>query len=246
MSNIFDGVGEIVKREMVLFFLIDQSGSMAGTKIGAVNTAIREAIPMLRDVGGSDAKIKIATLLFSSGCRWMYADTIAAEDFQWTPVEAFGVTDFGAALQELSKKMSKTAFLSSPSASVAPAIFLMSDGQPTDEYENGLKILKDNRWFKHAIRVAVAIGDDADINVLAEFTGNPEAVIRVHTPEALRKMIHFVTVTSSKIGSQSQPVSDDGSITTKQNDMIQNIQDYLDDNPDIDQNAADEWGKGWD
>lgn len=241
MSNIFDGVGEIVKREMVLFFLIDQSGSMAGTKIGAVNTAIREAIPMLRDVGGSDAKIKIATLLFSSGCHWMYAAPIAAEDFEWAPIEADGVTDFGAALKELSKKMSKTAFLSSPSASVAPAIFLMSDGQPTDEYEEGLKLLRENRWFKHAIRVAIAIGEDADTGVLTEFTGNSEAVITAHTPEALRKLIRFVTVTSSKIGSQSQPVSDDGTIITKQDDMIQNIGDYLADNPDIDQTAADEW-----
>jgi len=241
MSNIFDGVGEIVKREMVLFFIVDQSGSMAGTKIGAVNTAIREAIPMLRDIGGSDAKIKIASLLFSSGCRWMFAEPVAADDFQWTPVDTFGVTDFGAAFLELSQKMSKTAFLSSPSASVAPAIFLMSDGQPTDEYENALKRLKDNRWFKHAIRVAVAIGEDADCKILAEFTGNMEAVVRTHTPEALRKLIRFVTITSSKIGSQSQRVTDDGSLPTKQDDMIQNIQGYLNDNPDIDQNAADEW-----
>lgn len=42
MANIFDNVGAIVKREMVLFFVIDTSGSMYGTKIGAVNTAIRE------------------------------------------------------------------------------------------------------------------------------------------------------------------------------------------------------------
>jgi len=241
MSDIFENVEGIAKRDMVLFFLVDQSGSMAGKKIGAVNIAIREVIPELRGVGGSDANIKIAALLFSSGCRWMYADPIAAKDFQWTPVQASGVTDFGAALQELSKKMSKSVFLSSSLGAVAPAIFLMSDGQPTDEYKEALNTLKNNNWFKHAIRVAVAIGDDADINVLAEFTGNTEAVIRTHTPEALRKLIRFVTVTSSKIGSQSQAVSDNGSLTTKQGVMIQNIQEYLDDNPDIDQNASDAW-----
>jgi len=117
----------------------------------------------------------------------------------------------------------------------------MSDGQPTDDYQSGLAVLKNNRWFTHAIRVAVAIGDDADTNVLAEFTGTPEAVIRAHTPEDLRKLIRFVTVTSSKVGSQSQPVTGGGAIQTKQNAMIQNIQDHLNDNPDIDQNAADDW-----
>ena len=67
----FEDIGEIVKREMVLFLLIDQSGSMYGTKIGAVNTAIREVLPELNDVGGSDAHIKIATLIFSNGCHWI-------------------------------------------------------------------------------------------------------------------------------------------------------------------------------
>lgn len=241
MTNIFDDVEAIVKREMVLFFLIDQSGSMAGTKIGAVNTAIREVIPEIRGIGGSDTNIKIAALHFSSGCQWMYLSPVSIDDFQWVPVEAYGVTDMGAAFQELARKMSKDAFLKSPSASVAPAVFLMSDGQPTDDYKGGLEILKNNRWFKHAIRVAVAIGNDADCSVLEEFTGNSEAVIMTHTPEALKKMIRFVTVTSSKIGSKSQAIFEGGAVQTKQNAMIQDIRDYLADNPDIDQNATDEW-----
>ena len=86
MSNMFDGIGEIVKREMVMFFLIDCSGSMHGTKIGAVNTAVREVLPEMRTVGGANAAIKIATLLFSSGYRWMYPELVAVEDFQWAPV----------------------------------------------------------------------------------------------------------------------------------------------------------------
>jgi len=240
MSNIFDGAGEIAKREMVLFFLVDQSGSMEGTKMGQVNEAIREAIPMLRDVGGSDAKIKIAALLFSSGCRWMYAEPIPVEDFQWKPVDTFGVTDFGAACQELAKKMSRKAFLKSPSASVAPAIFLMSDGQPTDEYKEGLELLNKNSWFKHAIRVALAIGADADDNVLAEFTGTMEAVTRIYSPEALRKFIHFVTVKTAQIGTQWD--SDGDPTKTRQDNMIQKLDDFLKDNPDINQNADD---GGW-
>lgn len=241
MSNIFDDVEAIVKREMVLFFLIDQSGSMAGKKIGAVNTAIREVLPEIRGIGGSDAEIKVAALQFSSGCKWMYQSPIPVDDFQWVPIEAYGVTDMGEAFKELAAKMSKNAFLKSPSASVAPAIFLMSDGQPTDDYASGLELLKNNRWFKHSIKVAVAIGDDADCSILEEFTGNSEAVIRTHTPEALKKMIHFVTITSSKISSQSQVVLEGDTIQTKQDALVQDIQDFLLHNEDIDQNADDEW-----
>ena len=241
MANIFDNVGAIVKREMVLFFVIDTSGSMYGTKIGAVNTAIREVIPELRTAGGSDAEIKIAALLFSNDCRWVYQEPISVHDFQWNPVEAFGVTVMGAAFKELASKMSKNAFLNAPSASVAPAIFLMSDGYPTDEWQEGLNLLKKNRWFKYAIKVAVAIGDDADHTILTEFTGTSEAVITTHTPEALKKMIRFVSVTSSKIGSQSLPINDNENSQTKQDKLNQNIQDYLKNNPDVDQNAADQW-----
>ena len=38
---------------MVLFFLVDTSGSMYGTKIGTVNTAIEEIIPELKDLSES-------------------------------------------------------------------------------------------------------------------------------------------------------------------------------------------------
>jgi uncharacterized protein YegL len=237
---VYKDVAEIVKREMVLFFLIDQSGSMAGTKIGSVNTAIREVIPELKSVGGSDAKIKVAVLLFSNGCQWMFSKPIDVDNFVWTPIQADGGTDFGAALKELTGKMSKHAFLSSPN-SYAPVIILMSDGQPGDEYKDALNLLKNNRWFQYSVRVAVAIGDDADKKVLAEFTGNPEMVLLAHTPEAFVKIIRFVTVAASKIGSDNNPLNSGGSNATKQNAMLQKIQDFRDDNPQIEQNAAGAW-----
>jgi len=240
--GIFDKVEGIVKRQMVLFFVVDTSGSMVGTKIGAVNTAIREVLPELKGIGGSDVDLKIACLKFSSGCSWMHPSPVPVENFQWNNLSADGVTDFGAACKELSDKMAKEKFLSAPSASVAPAIFLMSDGEPTDDYKKGLSDLQKNNWYKYAIKVAVAIGDDANIDVLKEFTGNVEAVITVHTPEALRKMIRFVSITSSQIGSKSQPMQD-GEIESKQDAMIEQIKDLQQADPDLSQTStdADDW-----
>lgn len=227
---------------MVLFFLIDTSGSMQGTKIGAVNTAIREVLPELQDVGGSDIDLKVACLTFSSGCQWMYHEPISSESFQWNNVEADGVTDLGEACRELSEKLSRNEFLKAPSASVAPAIFLMSDGEPTDDFESGLKELKQNNWFKYAIKVAVAIGDDANTETLAKFTGNIEAVITVHTPEALKKWIRKVSITSTQIGSKSQPASD-GQIQSKQDAMVDEIKDIQQTDPDLDTTSTS--GDGW-
>jgi uncharacterized protein YegL len=238
----FENVEGIVRRQMVLFFLIDTSGSMEGTKIGAVNTAIREVLPELKGIGGSDVDLRIACLHFSSGCEWMHPAPVPVENFQWSNVIANGVTDLGAACKELASKMDKNKFLSAPSASVAPAIFLMSDGEPTDDYKNGIAALHQNNWFKNAIKVAVAIGDDANIDVLSEFTGNIEAVTIVHTPEALIKMIRFVAVTSSIIGSMSQPMQD-GQIESKQDAMIDQLKDLQQTDPDLSQTStnADDW-----
>jgi len=240
--GIFDKVEGIVKRQMVLFFIVDTSGSMIGTKIGSVNTAIREVLPELKGIGGSDVDLKIACLKFSSGCSWMHPSPVPVENFQWNNLSADGVTDFGAACRELSDKMAKEKFLSAPSASVAPGIFLMSDGEPTDDYKTGLAALQQNNWYKYAIKVAVAIGDDANTDVLREFTGNIEAVITVHTPEALRKMIRFVSITSSQIGSKSQPMQD-GHVESKQDAMIEQIKDLQQTDPDLSQTStnADDW-----
>jgi uncharacterized protein YegL len=238
----FDNVEGIVKRQMVLFLVIDTSGSMDGKKIGAVNTAIREVLPELKNVGGSDVDLKIACLTFSSGCEWMHSAPIPVNAFQWNNAVADGVTDFGAACTELARRMTKDDFLKAPSGSVAPAIFLMSDGEPTDDYKKGIADVQKNHWFKYAIKVAVAIGDDANIDVLTEFTGNREAVLTVHTPEALKKMIRFVTVTSSQIGSKSQPVSS-GEPQFKQDAMIDQIKDLEQTDPDWNtvSTDADQW-----
>ena len=234
----FGDVQGIVRRQMVLFLLIDTSGSMEGEKIGIINNTIREVIPELRDIGGADVDLKIAVLSFSSGCKWLYAEPVSVDTFQWNNMEANGVTDLGSALEELNSKMSKDKFLKAPSASVAPAIFLLSDGQPTDDYESALKNLQKNNWYKYAIRIAIAIGLDADKTVLAKFTGNKEAVTEAYTPEALRKWIRFITVTSTQIGTKSQPLQD-GQVETKQNSMIEAIKQQTD--PEmIDQTPTDE------
>ena len=227
----YDKVTGITKRAMVLFFLIDKSGSMTGAKIGAVNVAIREVIPEIQQIASdsADANIKIAVLTFSSGAQWMYPSTIDAMQFKWSDINADGVTDMGQAFRLLNEKLSRNGgFMTELAGSYAPALFLMSDGQPTDDYIKTLTELKANSWFKASLKAAIAIGDDADKMMLQEFTGNTESVLTVHTPEALRKLIRFVSVTASKIGSKSSNAPADGQDQSKQDDFKQQLVDFND------------------
>jgi uncharacterized protein YegL len=118
----------------------------------------------------------------------------------------------------------------------------MSDGEPTDDYKSGLVALQQNSWYKYAIKVACAMGNDANIDVLREFTGNIEAVMIVHNGPALRKWIRFVSVTSAQIGSKSQPLQD-GQMESKQDIMIDQLKDLQQTDPDLSQTStnADDW-----
>ncbi|HJI61314.1 MAG TPA: VWA domain-containing protein [Ruminococcus bromii] len=231
----YGGAVEVARRTMTLFFLVDTSGSMDGSKIGTLNSAVEEVIPEIRKISGenADAAIKIAVLEFSSGARWITPAPMDAGNFEWNHLNADGLTDFGEMCRMLNEKLSRKAFMSDVVGSFAPAIFLLSDGEPTDEYQKELGKLKENNWFKKSIKVAVAIGDDANKDVLAEFTGNKEAVITVHTPEALTKMIRFVSVTASQIGSKSSSVGKGGvdQATNKQTDTIEAIKTTVSNDP---------------
>lgn len=219
--GLLDDVVSVPRRIMTLFFVIDKSGSMSGNKIGAVNDAIVNVLPMLDEISATnpDAEIKVAALEFSSGCNWLYNEPKLASEFIWQDVKADGLTSFGEACKELNSKLSRNGFMQAASGSFAPAIILLSDGGPTDEYVSGLEKLKANNWFKSAIKVAIAIGDDADNNVLAEFTGTPEAVFTVHNIDALKQIIRVVAVTSSQIGSKSSAAGD----ATKQEQVISDV-----------------------
>jgi uncharacterized protein YegL len=206
-----DAIEAIPRKTMVLFFLVDTSGSMSGSKIGAVNTAIEEVIPELRSLSSSnaDALIKAAALEFNNGARWTTpAGPEDVENFRWQYLDASGSTDMGEAFKKLNEKLSTKAFMKEAAGSFAPAFFLLSDGEPTDDFDGGLWELKQNNWFKHGIKVAIAIGDDANKARLAEFTGSIESVLDAHNRAVLKKMIKFVSVRASQVASKSVQVSD--------------------------------------
>lgn len=234
----FDNIEEMPRRVMTLFFVVDTSGSMKGEKIASLNVAIREVLPEVKSISETnpDAEIKVAAMEFSSGCEWMYPQPIKIENFEWRDVEAGGLTSLGEACIELNNKLSKTnGFMSSASGSFAPVIILISDGEPTDDWKRGLGKLKENNWFKAAIKIAIGIGHSEDEyqKVLGEFTGNSEGVLTVDNKKDLKAIIRFVTVTSSQVQSKASSVGKDAP-DDKQAEVIEKITNEINENPDMD------------
>ena len=200
------------RKVMTLFYLVDTSGSMSGSRIGTVNAAMEECIPLLKEVAqaNDDAEIKVAILQFSSGCSWVtpVSGPVGLEDIIWNDLQAGGMTEFGGALRELDKKLSRNEYLKSQTGAYAPVILLLSDGGPTDNWEPDLNKIKQNNWFKHAIKIAIDIESGSDRSVLAQFTGNPEAILDAKDTATLKKMIHKVSVRASEFQSHSKQSTD--------------------------------------
>jgi len=199
-----------VKRLTNIFFLVDTSGSMDEQgKIDAVNNAMHEAIPVVRDFASKEAshKIQCSILEFNSGINWITEQPVDAEDLQWIDLKASGGTCLGAAYTQLASKLTrKEGGVMAQHLNNAPIIILLTDGYPTDDSSTGLSLLKKNRWFMAAVKIAIEItGGDVDRKQLIEFTGTNELVIPVAS-DRLQKELKNIVVKSMTNSTSAEDV----------------------------------------
>ncbi len=90
---------EPAKKSMTIFFMIDVSGSMKGTKIGSLNSTMEELLPSLIGVGEASTDVKIAIMKFSTDVEWVTPEPVKIEEYQyWNRLEADGLTFMGMRL----------------------------------------------------------------------------------------------------------------------------------------------------
>lgn len=190
--------GELASRPLHFIWMVDCSGSMFGEKIGTVNHAIQSTIPEMCDAAKNNpnAQLLIRTLKFSTGATWVTQDPVPVEDFAWDDLDAGGVTDLGKAFEMLAAQLTIPPMTD---RALPPVIVLLSDGQPTDDYKKSLDKLLHLPWGKKSVRIAISIGQDADDDVLEQFTGNREMVLQANNPQALVKMIKWASTAASMV-----------------------------------------------
>ena len=125
----------IVKQELDLLFVIDNSGSMAGEKLGAVNNAIRDVMAIMPEIqeDTSDVEIRVSAMTFSDTVNWVNAEPKTVADFKWNDVSAEGGTNLSLAYDEMADFLRKRSNGGQMPdlGGVAPIILLMTDGLPT-------------------------------------------------------------------------------------------------------------------
>ena len=237
--------GALANRPLHFFWMVDCSSSMAGDRIGAVNHAIQECIEPMREeaAGNPNAQLYIHTLKVASGASWVTAEPVPIEEFAWEDVEANGITDMGKAFELLAGQLSMPPM---PDRALPPVIVLLTDGYPTDDWKRPLEKLLKMPWGKKAVKVAIAIGKDAERSVLEAFTGNPEAVLDAGNPEVLTHFIKWASTVASAVSNPTSNPMEVGDVQeTEQSSQETQEPRMLDGNitlPDLDDvNAEDVW-----
>lgn len=200
--------GELASRPLHFIWAVDCSGSMDGEKIGTVNYAIQSTIPDMQDAArdNPNAQLLVRTLKFATGASWVTSDPVDVENFVWQDLEAGGMTDLGKAFDLLAAQLTIPPM---SDRALPPVLVLLSDGQPTDDYKKSLKKLLQLPWGKKAVRIAISIGQDADDEVLTEFTGNKELVLNANNPQTLVKMIKWASTAASLVSAPASRVQMD-------------------------------------
>lgn len=197
----------VAHRMLYIELLVDISGSMrVDGKIEALNQAVHNALPDIRKTakGHPEAKINLMAISFGDNANVVVEPT-PLESFVWHDIRAKNEgTNMGAAFEKAAEEFDKlTATRGYP-----PVVGLISDGGASHNWRPGAERLLRTWWGKHAQRVAIAIGQGADLKMLHEFMGgDPERPpLYADTPQKLCEAMRFVTVEMSQavIKSQSQ------------------------------------------
>lgn len=187
---------EVIPRKVLpVFCVLDIPMSMDEEYIATVNTIMLEMVDLLREKANKlySTELRIAVLQSSGTSQWLTDGLISPKDFLWQGLKASGASNFGNTLNELNEKLSREEFLDNPGGFKVPVIIFMNGNGPKDDYESALnKIKSTNNWFKGSTKIVAAVGNDANVQVLQEITGNKEAVIKVNDEESTKSFMEII------------------------------------------------------
>ena len=178
-------------KPLPVVLLLDVSGSMHGAKIQNLNEAVADMLETFRDNENGETEIHVAIITFGAEVR-LHQPLASVCDITWHDMSASGGTPLGTALK-MAKAMIEDKNVV-PSRAYRPAVVLVSDGQPTDSWEQPLDdFIKEGRSSK-CDRMAMAIGA-ADESVLGKFIeGTKAPLFYAENAKQLRECFKFVTM----------------------------------------------------
>jgi len=188
-------------KPLPVVLILDVSGSMHGTKLQNLNAAVKDMLETFRGTENSEIEIHVAIIVFGAEVK-LHQALASASAIKWHDLSASGGTPLGTAFT-MAKAMIEDKDVM-PSRAYRPTVVLVSDGMPTDDWEEPLRaFISDGRSAK-CDRMAMAIGADADEVVLGKFNeGTKNSLFYAENAKQLRDFFKFFTM-SVTIRTKSQ------------------------------------------
>ena len=157
-------------RRLPVYLLLDCSGSMAGEPIEAVKQGIKALVSELKGDPQALETACLSVITFNSSARQISPLTELLL-FKEPQLVASGATALGAALTVLADCIRDEVRTSTPTqkGDWKPLVFLLSDGAPTDNLDDGLAAL---RKVTAGNIIACAAGANANVSTLKRITNN--------------------------------------------------------------------------
>jgi len=195
-------------RPLPVIVLADTSGSMSvDGKIDALNTALSDMVDAFSEEDDSRAQIHVGVITFG-GSAAVHLPLGPAAKASLNPLPADGMTPMGAAFDIVRQIVEDKGQISS--RAYTPAIVLVSDGQPNDDWEPALDRLLGSERARKAQRFALGIGEDADADVLRRFLNDPEG--KVYTANDARQIKTFFRWVTMSVTTRSRSASPNASV----------------------------------
>lgn len=195
-------------RRLPVYLLLDCSGSMYGEPIEAVKNGVLVLISTLRQDPYALETAYLSIITFDSSAQQVSPLTELAA-FQQPNIQASGCTALGEALALLSQKADQevTKTTAEQKGDWKPLVFIMTDGEPTDDLNKGLAEFKKRKW---GMVVACAAGSGANTDTLKKIT---ECVVSLDTADSATIKAFFKWVSAS-VSSGSMKVEETGAEAT--------------------------------
>jgi uncharacterized protein YegL len=190
-----------------LVLVLDCSGSMAGAPIEQLNAGLKLLEEELK--ADAIASKRVRLLLVEIGGMdeaRVVGDWQDAMDFVAPVLEASGTTPAGAAVELALDRIEdqKQQFRAAGVAYTRPWLFLMSDGQPTDSWQQAADRCRQAEAANKVAVFPLAVGAASNPSTLGQFSAKGEAAVKQLDGLKFRELFLWLSA-SMKVVSQARP-----------------------------------------
>ena len=179
-------------RRLPVYIILDVSGSMNGEPIEAVRNGMQTLVSTLRTDPYALETAYLSVITFDANAKQVVPLTELI-GFQVPNISAGSTTALGAALRLTAECITREVQTATADAKGdwKPLVFLMTDGQPTDDWKRGLD---EFRKVNTGMVIACSAGPGADTSILKQIT---EVVVSLDTADSSTISAFFKWVSAS-------------------------------------------------